>query len=138
MKSGFWKTDWFFGLVVAVVVLVAGGSDILRSLERKAYDLGVKASSRSPSDKVAVIAIDKQAIDNIGRWPWSREVHARMVDLLSAAKAKVIGYTVFFAEPQLDPGYQYIVKLLDIAERSPDAGAGASAGASGQLVALLK
>ncbi len=104
MKSGFWKSDWFLGLVVALLVLFAGGSDLLQSLERKAYDMGVRASSRTPSDRVAVIAIDDASIVNIGRWPRPRDVHAKMVDLLAAAKAKVIGYTVFFSEPQIDPG----------------------------------
>ena len=95
-KAGFWKKDWFLGLVVSLVLLLAGGSQLIQGLERTAYDWGVRASSRTPSDKIAIIAIDKQSIDNIGRWPWSREVHAKMIERLAAAKAKVIGYTVFF------------------------------------------
>jgi serine/threonine-protein kinase len=122
MRSGFWKSDWFLGLVVVVLMMLAGGSDLLQSLERKAYDMGVQASSRVPSDKVAVIAIDDTSIANIGRWPWSREVHARMADLLAGAKAKVIANTLFLFEPQIDPGYQYITKLLELAEKS-EAGA---------------
>jgi len=118
MKSGFWKTDWFLGLVVVVLMLFAGGSDLLQSLERKAYDMGVQASSRAPSDKVAVIAIDDTSIANIGRWPWSREVHAAMTDKLALAKAKVVANTVFLFEPQIDPGYQYITKLLALAPRA--------------------
>lgn len=113
-KAAFWKADWFFGGVLTLLVLLAGGSDLLQSLERKAYDLGVQASSRTPSDRVAVIAIDDQSIANLGRWPWSRELHARMTDLLAGAPAKVIGNTVFFSEPQLDPGYGYITRLIDI------------------------
>ena len=50
MKSGFWKTDWFFGLVVALVMLLLSNSDLLQSLERKAYDMGVMSSSRAPLD----------------------------------------------------------------------------------------
>src|SRR5712691_10652888 len=118
MKSGFWKTDWFLGLVVVVLMLFAGNSDLLQSLERKAYDMGVQASSRAASDKIAVIAIDDTSIANIGRWPWSREVHAKMTDLLAGAKAKVIGNLVFFTEAQVDPGYVYVTKLLEIAARS--------------------
>jgi CHASE2 domain-containing sensor protein/tRNA A-37 threonylcarbamoyl transferase component Bud32 len=118
MKSGFWKTDWFFGLVVVAVVLVFHQtSNLIANLEQKAYDLGVQATARTPSDRVAVIAIDDVSIANIGRWPWSREVHARMTDLLAAAKAKAIGNTVFFSEPQIDPGYVYVTKLLDLAGR---------------------
>ena len=117
-KTAFWKADWFLGLMVAIVLLFAGGSDLIQSLERKAYDLGVQASSRNPSDKVAVIAIDDQSIANIGRWPWSREVHAKMIDLLASAKAKVIGNTVFFSEPQVDPGLVYISKLNQVLANS--------------------
>ncbi|MDO8933229.1 MAG: CHASE2 domain-containing protein, partial [Rhodocyclaceae bacterium] len=113
-KANFWKSDWFLGVVVSFVLLVAGNGDLLQSLERKAYDLGVGMSSRQPSDKVAVIAIDKQSLDNIGRWPWSREMHADMIEKLSAAKARVIATTIFFSEPQLDPGLVYINKLIDL------------------------
>src|SRR5437879_4353769 len=116
MKAGLWRTDWFLGAVVVLVVLAFNRtSDLIPSLEQKAYDLGVQSTSRLPSDKVAVIAIDDTSIANIGRWPWSREIHARMTDLLAGAKTKVIANTVFFSEPQIDPGYVYITKLLDLA-----------------------
>jgi len=107
----FWKSDWFLGTVVTLVLLVASGGDLIQSLERKAYDLGVKSASRTPSDRIAVIAIDDQSIANIGRWPWPRDVHAKMTDILSNAKAKTIGYTAFFFEPQVDAGLAYINKL---------------------------
>ena len=107
----FWKSDWFLGTVVTLVLLVASGGDLIQSLERKAYDLGVKSASRTPSDRIAVIAIDDQSIANIGRWPWPRDVHAKMTDILSNAKAKTIGYTAFFFESQVDAGLAYINKL---------------------------
>ncbi|TSA16268.1 MAG: CHASE2 domain-containing protein [Betaproteobacteria bacterium] len=114
-KAGFWKTDWFLGVAVVVcVALFARASDLVPSLERKAYDLGVIATSRTPLDKIAVIAIDEQSLANLGRWPWSREVLAKLTDSLAAAKAKVIAYTVLFSEPQTDPGYTYVTKLLDL------------------------
>jgi serine/threonine-protein kinase len=117
-KAAFWKKDWFLGLMLTVVMLLAGTTDLLQSLERKAYDLGVQASARTPSDKVAVIAIDDQSIANIGRWPWSRDLHARMTDLLAAAGAKAVGNTIFFSEPQIDPGYRYITRLMEIVNQS--------------------
>jgi CHASE2 domain-containing sensor protein len=117
-KAVFWRADWFLGVVVTLLMVLAGGSDLLQSLERKAYDMGVQASSRNPSERIAVIAIDDQSVANLGRWPWSRDLHARMTDLLATAPAKVIGNTVFFSEPQLDPGYGYITKLIDIVQQS--------------------
>ncbi|HYQ94675.1 MAG TPA: CHASE2 domain-containing protein, partial [Burkholderiales bacterium] len=90
-KAGFWKKDWFLCLGVSLVMLAAGGTQLIEALERFAYDWGVRASARTPSDKISVIAIDKRSIDNIGRWPWSREIHAKMIERLADAKAKVIG-----------------------------------------------
>jgi eukaryotic-like serine/threonine-protein kinase len=136
MKSGFWRTDWFLGLVVVVLMFFAGGSDLLQSLERKAYDMGVQTTSRAPSDKIAVIAIDELSLANIGRWPWSRDKLAKMVDLLAGAKAKVIGNTVLLSEAQIDPGYQYIQKLIEIAQKT--APEGAPAGDQGQLLPILR
>jgi eukaryotic-like serine/threonine-protein kinase len=113
-RWSFWQKDWFVGLLVALVFLMGAKSDLIQSLERKAYDLGVLASSRTPSDKIAVIAIDEQSIANLGRWPWPREIHAKMIDVLASGHAKVIGYTAFFFEPQVDAGLDYIYKIAEL------------------------
>ncbi|GAO37029.1 serine/threonine protein kinase [Sulfuricella sp. T08] len=118
MKLSFWKADWFLGLLIALAFLFAARSDLLQSLERKAYDLGVQASNRIPSDQIAIIAIDEQSIANLGRWPWPRDIHARMIDILSAAQARVVGNTVLFLEPQRDPGLAYIDRLLQFYDSS--------------------
>ncbi|MSQ52615.1 MAG: CHASE2 domain-containing protein [Betaproteobacteria bacterium] len=143
MKSGLWKKDWFLGLIVSLVLLFAGGSQLIQSLERSAYDWGVRASTRTASDKVVVLAIDDSSIRNIGRWPWSREVHAKMTETLSAGKVKVIGNLVFFSEPQVDAGLGYINKLLEIFGKYAPAADGEPPAATGsaeliQLGTLLR
>lgn len=138
MKSGFWKKDWFLGLIVSLVLLFAGATQFIQGLERAAYDWGVRASTRASSDKVVVIAIDDVSIRNIGRWPWSRDVHAKMTESLVGAKAKVIGNLVFFSEPQVDAGLVYINKLLEIFGKyvpGPD-GEPAAATGSAELIQL--
>ncbi|HXU41297.1 MAG TPA: serine/threonine-protein kinase [Burkholderiales bacterium] len=113
MKSGFWKTDWFLGLAVVIAFVCFNRvTDLVASLERKAYDLGVQASNRAPDPDIVVIAIDDTSIANIGRWPWQRDVLAKLTEQLAAAKPKVIGSTVLLSEPQLDRGYTYINKLM--------------------------
>src|ERR1700730_10364631 len=116
MKSRFWKSDWFLGLVVlAAFAAFNRFSDLIPSLERKAYDRGLTAHSRTPHPDVIVIAIDETSIANIGRWPWQRDVLAKMTDILSGANAKVIGSAILLSEPQLDKGYQYVSKLIELA-----------------------
>lgn len=120
--TAFWKSDRFLGIALTLVMLAAAGSDLLQGLERKAYDWGVQLSRKAPSEQVAVIAIDDQSIANLGRWPWPRDLHARMTDLLAGARAKVIGNTVLFSEAQRDPGHAYITRLLELVREKQAAG----------------
>lgn len=114
-KEGFWKTDWFLAIVIVVAVFILDrATGLIEGVETKAYDWGVNFTTKTPSDKVAIIAIDEESIANIGRWPWPRDIHAKMIDKLAEANAKVIGNTVFFFEPQKDPGLLYINKLMEI------------------------
>lgn len=113
-RGKFWRTDWFVGAVVVAVVLVLHqASDVIGTMERRFYDYASTQSSRQPSDRIAVIAIDDQSIANIGRWPWPRDVHAQLIDQLAAAKAKTIVHTTFFFEPQTDRGLVFIKKIKE-------------------------
>ena len=118
-KTAFWRSDRFLGMALTLVMLVAAAFGLLQSLERQAYDAGVQLSNRTPSEQVVVIAIDDRSIANLGPWPWSRDLHARLTDLLVGAQAKVIGNTVLFSEVQRDPGYVYITRVLEIIRRTP-------------------
>lgn len=127
----FWRTDWFAGVaIVFAAVAFNMATDLVGTLERRFYDYASTSSARAPSDRIAVIAIDDQSIANIGRWPWSRDVHAKLIDLLAAAKAKTIVQTAFFFEPQVDPGLQFIRKMKVLAE--------SSSGADGENAPLLQ
>jgi serine/threonine-protein kinase len=117
-KVTFLKADWFVGLLVALAFLFIATTDLMQSLERKAYDMGVRASSRVPSDKIAIIAIDDQSIANLGRWPWGREVQGKLLDILANGHAKVIGHTVLFSEPQVDTGFIYVNKIAELLANS--------------------
>jgi serine/threonine-protein kinase len=116
VKKGTWTTDWVVALVICLVFGAAAvfRLDALEGLERIAYDIGVRGTQRTPSERIAVIAIDDQSIDNLGRWPWPRNIHAQMIDNLHAGGAKVVGNLIFYSEPQIDPGLQYIEKLRKI------------------------
>jgi CHASE2 domain-containing sensor protein/predicted Ser/Thr protein kinase len=113
-RGQFWRRDWFVGvLIVAAVVVLQYSTGVIETLERRFYDFASTSSGRVPSDRIAIIAIDDQSVGNIGRWPWPRDVHAQLIDMLAAAKAKTIVYTVFFFEPQTERGLVYIRKMKE-------------------------
>ena len=106
--------------MVTVIVLHLS-TDFIGTLERRFYDFASTSTSRQPSDRIAVIAIDDQSIANLGRWPWPRDIHAKLIDQLAVAKAKTIVHTAFFFEPQVDPGLVFIQKMKLALGAQPDA-----------------
>ncbi len=118
MKAGFWKSDWFLGIALTLAMLIVSGSAPLRNLDRQAYDFGLRLSERTPSDRIVVIAIDDASLAEFGPWPWSRELPARLIDILAAAPAQVIGSALPLAEAQRDPGAVYLERLAGIVERA--------------------
>jgi CHASE2 domain-containing sensor protein/predicted Ser/Thr protein kinase len=114
-NTQFWHADWFAGLAIVLAVLILNqATDLIGTLERRFYDFGSTSTSRQPSDRIAIIAIDDQSIANIGRWPWPRDIHAKLIDQLAVAKAKTIVETVFFIEPQVDRGLGFIRQMKDL------------------------
>jgi len=113
--SQFWHADWFAGvLVILAVFMLHSLTDFFGTLERRYYDFASTSTSRQPSDRIAIIAIDDQSIANIGRWPWPRDVQAKLIDQLATARAKTIVNTTLFFEPQTDRGMVFIRKMKDL------------------------
>ncbi|GAB4346655.1 MAG: hypothetical protein Kow006_05470 [Gammaproteobacteria bacterium] len=109
----FWTTDWFLGLVVAAVVLVASQIPSLPDLERFAYDLGLKLASRSPGNDVVVVEIDSPTIREFGALPWSPDLHAELIGELSKGGAKVIGYDLDWGSPKKDASFEALNRFLE-------------------------
>lgn len=58
-----------------------------------------------PSGRVVVVEIDDCSIAHVraggaGGWPWSRQLHADLVDALDRAGVRAVGYDVLFADAQ--------------------------------------
>ena len=105
-----------------LVVLLHLGTDLVAGLERRFYDVASTQTDRTPSDRIAIIAIDDTSIANIGRWPWPRDVHARLIDQLSEAGAKTITHTALFFEPQGDRGLEALRSIRERIEAPPPNG----------------
>ncbi|MEJ2093754.1 MAG: serine/threonine-protein kinase [Gammaproteobacteria bacterium] len=117
-KEGFWRRDWLIALIISIAFLLMGGSSWIAGLERFAYDIGLRASSKEAGKRIAVVAIDDESIANLGRWPWPRDILAEMINRLADGGASVIGNTILLSEPQIDPGLKEINKLIEHFESS--------------------
>lgn len=122
MISRWWRSDAAVAcLVLVLFTLIWLATPLIRSLETKAYDLAMSQIERTPSPKISIIAIDQVSLDNLGRWPWSRDIHAKMIAQLKAGGAQLIVSTVFFTEPQRDRGLDFLEKLAQQIAANPEA-----------------
>ncbi len=95
-------------LVMALAVATAAAltaSEVLWRWDRAVYDWLLPTMTRDaePPGPV-IIAIDERSLARLGRWPWPRQVHARMLERLTRLDARAIGMDLLFAEPDPDPG----------------------------------
>ena len=86
--------------ISSVLFLYYTQNSFLEAFEAKTYDLRFKdlRGPIQPSPNIGIIAIDEKSIAELGRYPWSRDHYARLVDKLAAAKAKAVMFDVFFPE----------------------------------------
>ncbi|CAD6551797.1 Adaptive-response sensory-kinase SasA [Paraburkholderia hiiakae] len=90
------------GVVVVVLCVIwrlTSGADHL------VYDRLLSARSLPVSPDIVLVEIDNASVAALGRWPWPREVHARLVDQLAKAGAAAIVYDVLFTESSPDDAH---------------------------------
>ncbi|NLR75221.1 CHASE2 domain-containing serine/threonine-protein kinase [Leeia aquatica] len=111
-KRTFWQRDWVFALLVVLLLLpLLFYTSMVDVLDGKAYDYGMARVERTPSSQIAIIAIDDKSIQTVGRWPWPRDIGAKVIDKLGEAQARTVVNSVYYLEPQIDPGMAYFDKL---------------------------
>lgn len=103
----------FIGLVVLLVSAVLclvwtgpWGLDFLAPLLRMDIDRRDAALAGLPpppiSPQLVLVTVDEASLDALGRWPWPRSYHARLIERLARAGARVIVFDVAFPYPS-DP-----------------------------------
>ncbi|MEI2783894.1 MAG: CHASE2 domain-containing protein, partial [Candidatus Competibacter sp.] len=95
--NGLRRIGLFLFLPVLAFLLLE--TDGLYRWDLLVYDWNLAAWSREAPDNIAIIAIDEQSLRELGRWPWSRRLHARLIRKLGAAGPKGIALSIVFGEP---------------------------------------
>ncbi len=63
------------------------------------YDTQLSFWGRDVSDNIIIVAIDDESLNQLGRWPWPRSIHATLIDQLQAESPSAIGLDIIFSEP---------------------------------------
>ena len=112
--AGFWMSI-LLSVIVLLLYLISrpefayfetklnlrGLNDILEIIETKTLDMRFRwRGERRPGDDIVIIAVDEKAEGELGRWQSSgRGWIAKMLDILHAGGANVVGFDLVLAEP---------------------------------------
>jgi len=82
-------------------------------LENLLYDTRVILTMPNETDPTIVIVdIDEKSLNEVGRWPWSRDKLASLVnELYNYYGVAMIGFDIFFREPDESSGIKILEQL---------------------------
>lgn len=93
----YWRTAaWVTALGCALAMISTGAGFSLEEQFRIFRD-GFRA--RPASGQVHIVEIDAKSIAALQSWPWSRRLHAALLDKLSAAGVTMVAFDVDFSSP---------------------------------------
>ncbi len=110
-----------FGLSLLLLILVAVFSVIplVRDSELRLTDTFSRlAPPPAQRSVVVLVLIDDESLRQYGRWPWSRELLARLISKIADSGAGVIGLDVLLSEPQTPEADAALQKALKTSGRA--------------------
>ena len=67
---------------------------------------------RDPTGEVVIVEIDAKSLARINTWPWSRRLHAQLIDRLHSAGATLIAFDVDFSAASDSAGDQALARAI--------------------------
>ncbi|OIQ82286.1 adenylate cyclase 1 [mine drainage metagenome] len=112
----YWPRILLSQVLLAVFIMHAVGALPLQFVDRMenlAYDLRLNLTMPGTLDKrIVIVDIDEKSLQEQGRWPWSRNKLAQLVDkLFDQHHIRVLGFDVVFAEKDESSGLPNLERI---------------------------
>lgn len=100
MGRHIWLWERLAGALWAAVVAAIFALGGFERLELMAYDWQTRADPAPLRHDIVIVGIDSPSLKALATWPWSRSVHADLVDRITSARPRVIAFDVDFSTPR--------------------------------------
>jgi diguanylate cyclase (GGDEF)-like protein/PAS domain S-box-containing protein len=92
-----------FLVILSVLLnqLLVNDLQLFKRWDNLFYDFESASIYRPIDDNIVIVAIDENSLQKLGRWPWSRSIHADLLDQLTAIQVAAVGMDILFMEPDL-------------------------------------
>lgn len=115
MKRSLNKADLLIAALTSILFVFFSfvGISAFEALERIIYGIHMRLDlPRSPGEnRIAIVNIDDKSLDQLGPWPWPRQIIAEMIHILTVNGAKLIGLDMVFSQKEQNQGLEEITRL---------------------------
>ncbi|WP_244965283.1 CHASE2 domain-containing protein [Janthinobacterium lividum] len=99
-------------LTLAAAVLCLAGNDNIARLDAMLGDWRMRAEKPQLDRRIVIVDIDEQSLSRVGRFPWSRDIQARLVRQLTGHYGvSALGFDIAFPEADTSSGYAVLQGL---------------------------
>lgn len=110
------KHSLLMGAATGLLIMFLSYFNLLGGLENSSYDHRLRSRGpQPPAPGVLIVGVTEECLDALGRWPWEREVHGRLLDALTEGGASVVGMDFIITEPSTP---EYDRALVEATARS--------------------
>lgn len=89
-------------LILGIAIVTLTWSDAAWRLDRWLYDACLNWLAQPASADIVIVEVDQRSLAALGRWPWPRDVHAKLLRELAAARPTAIALDFVFSEPDAE------------------------------------
>ena len=96
MSKPFYKNiDFYIALTLFFVISILFYFSYFSELEMRFLDTRFNSRFYSKNEeKVVLVEVTGDCLNSYGKWPWSRSVHAGLLDFLKASGAKLVVFDI--------------------------------------------
>lgn len=92
-----------WNLIAVAIVLLIHAMGLFDRFEEASVKARYWARGPVPPDaRIAIVTIDQKSVNEMGPYPWTRDRHAQLINLLAQHGAKTIGFDVLFLEADVN------------------------------------
>ena len=109
---------WALGLLLTLAALLyvqdVWTSHAIARQDTIIADMRMRLEPFAPEPGIVIVDIDSRSLNEVGRFPWSRNVMAQLVRQLTRHyEVSAVGFDVSFPEPDTSSGYDVLARLAD-------------------------
>lgn len=95
-------------LLVSLVLIAYTG--LLERIDFMLYDRLSTIRQYPQNEDTVIVAIDDESLGVLGHWPWSRRIHAELINRLATVNTRAVAVDLLLSEPEkIDPEADFLL-----------------------------